>query len=134
MLGLRNQAAKPLGFLQCCLVLLHDRVHRLPDPLELPAAHGLGVLQTLPQFADSSAHAGKALFREFVSMSPFLSVEPWGHEPTIDESRRWNAMAHDRARELLANDTESPLTDDQIAEIDDIVQEAEARLREQGEL
>jgi len=69
-------------------------------------------------------------FREFLNLSPFFKVEPWGEKQNINESRRWEKMAHKKVCELLANEIESPLTDDQIKEIDKIVEEAEAKLKE----
>lgn len=69
-------------------------------------------------------------FREFLNLSPFFKVEPWGEKQNIDEAKRWEKMAHKKVCELLANEIESPLTDDQIKEIDKIVEEAEAKLKE----
>lgn len=73
-------------------------------------------------------------FREFLNLSPFFSVEPWGSDGDAGEARRWERTAAARARELLANDVPSPLTPEQTKQVDDIVAEAETKLREQGKL
>jgi len=43
-------------------------------------------------------------------------------------------MAEDKVRELLKNEIEPPLTKEQRREVDRIVNEAEAKLKEQGRL
>jgi trimethylamine--corrinoid protein Co-methyltransferase len=69
-------------------------------------------------------------FRDFLNLSPFFTVAPWGGDgKTIDAQRKWEAMAEERARELLANDIESPLSEDQIRAVDEIVADAEQRSR-----
>ena len=73
-------------------------------------------------------------FREFLNLSPFFGVEPWGSDPSGAKAARWETMAHDRAKELLARETPSPLTADQVRDVDAIVAEAEAKLRERGEV
>jgi trimethylamine--corrinoid protein Co-methyltransferase len=75
-----------------------------------------------------------AQFRDFLNLSPFFKVEPWGSSPSADECRRWETMANVRANELIANDIESPLTRDQEKEIDAIVAEATAKLKQSGQL
>jgi hypothetical protein len=55
-------------------------------------------------------------------------------DPRGDESRQWEHMAREKARQLMSNDLPSPLTPDQIKDVDAIVQEAEAKLREEGKL
>ncbi len=76
---------------------------------------------------DTVAH-----FREFLNLSPFFTVEPWGSQARLDNSRGWLRQAEARVRELLAKETAPPLSPDQEREVDDIVREAEARLRQQG--
>ena len=71
-------------------------------------------------------------FRNFLNLSPFFSVHPWS--TGSDTGLKWEHMALERARELLANEVKSPLTDEQIREVDEIVAEAEGKLREQGNL
>jgi trimethylamine--corrinoid protein Co-methyltransferase len=73
-------------------------------------------------------------FREFLNLSPFFAVEPWGSGPRGNDAARWERMAHDKAKELLARETPPPLSPEQVREVDRIVAEAEARLREQGSL
>ena len=73
-------------------------------------------------------------FREVLDLSPFFTVRPWGAGERVDEARRWENMARDRARELLANEVPSPLSDDQARAVDEIVREAESALRRQGAL
>jgi len=73
-------------------------------------------------------------FRDALHLSPFFKVGPWGAQVEADESRSWVRMAEERVRELLAAETEPPLTPDQEKGVDAIVEEAAARLRERGEL
>lgn len=73
-------------------------------------------------------------FREFLNLSPFFAVLPWGTDPRGDASERWEEMARQRARELLAKEVECPLTPEQVSAIDEIVAEAEAQLRDRGDL
>lgn len=73
-------------------------------------------------------------FREFMNLSPFFGVEPWGADADTREARRWERAAVERTRELLANDVPSPLSREQTREIDAIVAEAEGKLREQGRM
>ncbi len=73
-------------------------------------------------------------FRNFLDLSPFFAVAPWGVDPRGDEARQWENMAREKARQLISNDIASPLTPDQIKDVDEIVKEAEARLREEGKL
>ena len=74
-----------------------------------------------------------AQFREFLNLSPFFGVGPWGADPRGDASQRWETMAAARVRELLANEVPSPLSADQIRAVDEVVAAAEAKLRESGE-
>ena len=71
-------------------------------------------------------------FREFMNLSPFFDVEPFASGS--QESRRWSKMAEDKVRELLASDIEPPLSGDQMKAVDEIVSEAEAKLREEGRM
>lgn len=73
-------------------------------------------------------------FREFLNLSPFFAVSPWGNSPLPDESRHWLRLAEERARELLERETAPLLTADQVRAVDAIVEEAEAALRRRGEL
>jgi len=73
-------------------------------------------------------------FRDFLNLSPFSRVEPWGSAVHADEARRWERMTHGRVSELLARETEPVLTDDQAKAVWSIVAEAEAKLKERGEL
>jgi len=73
-------------------------------------------------------------FRDFLNLSPFFGVEPWGSSDEAREARRWEKMAADKVRELLASDVPSPLSPEQTRAVDGIVAEAEARLREQGRM
>ncbi|HHN46995.1 MAG TPA: hypothetical protein ENN09_06090, partial [Planctomycetes bacterium] len=68
-----------------------------------------------------------ARFRDIMHLSPFFRVEPWGADVRADEARRWEKRAAEKARELLKNDVPSPLSDDQVREIDRIVAEAEKK-------
>ncbi len=70
--------------------------------------------------------------RSVLNLSPFFDVEPWGRIPGGDASRRWESLAREKTRELLENEIPSPLSDDQAREVDRIVAEAEAKLRERG--
>ena len=72
--------------------------------------------------------------RDFLNLSPFFKVGPWGPQTTADESKGWEKMAREKVRELLSNEVQSPLTGDQIKEVDSIVAEAEAKLKEQGKM
>ncbi len=65
-------------------------------------------------------------FREFLNLSPFFAVEPWGTDGNA--AHQWEKMAHDRARQLLATEVPSPLSPVQVEAVDAIVAEAEARL------
>ena len=78
--------------------------------------------------------ATAAQFRDLLNLSPFFEVSPWGSGKGLDESSRWERMAREKAVELLAADTDAPLTPDQEAEVNAIVKEAEAKLRERGEM
>ena len=73
-------------------------------------------------------------FRSFLDLAPFFAVAPWGVDPRGDETRQWENMAREKARQLMSNDIASPLTPEQIKDVDEIVKEAEARLREEGKL
>ncbi|MBN1809770.1 MAG: trimethylamine methyltransferase family protein [Planctomycetes bacterium] len=73
-------------------------------------------------------------FRDLVHLSPFFTAAPWGGNTSPDESRRWERMAHDRTAELMASEIEPPLSPDQIRDVDAVVAEAEARLREDGRI
>jgi trimethylamine--corrinoid protein Co-methyltransferase len=75
-----------------------------------------------------------ARFREVLNLSPFFAVEPWGSSARLDEARGWQRQAEIRTRELLARETEPPLSPDQEQQVDEIVREAEARLRQAGVL
>jgi trimethylamine--corrinoid protein Co-methyltransferase len=71
-------------------------------------------------------------FREFLDLSRFFDASGWGGMPAADETKRWDKMAHDQVVRLLSSDVECPLTADQVKAVDEIVAEAEAKLREQG--
>ncbi|KKS44684.1 MAG: hypothetical protein A2Y13_02330 [Planctomycetes bacterium GWC2_45_44] len=73
-------------------------------------------------------------FREFLNLSPFFKVQPWGIRNELDEVNRWERMAHKKTQELLKNEFMSPLNRDQILEIDKIVDEAAKKLHEQGQI
>jgi len=73
-------------------------------------------------------------FRDFLNISEFFKVQPWGPEITADEQRRWEQMATQKVRELLSNEIPSPLTAEQAREIDKVVEEATAKLKEQGKM
>ena len=73
-------------------------------------------------------------FRDFLDLSPFFAVEPWGINPRGDEARRWEDMAREKARRLISNEVACPLTREQARDVDEVVREAEAKLREQGKL
>jgi len=75
-----------------------------------------------------------AQFRDFLELSPFFLAEPWASVHAASESREWIDMARTKARDLVAREVESPLSPDQTDAIDAIVEEAEAKLREQGML
>ena len=70
--------------------------------------------------------------REFLNLSSFFKVEPWGSKISLDESRKWKKMANEKVQQLLKNEVPSPLSNDQIMEIDEIVAEAESKLKERG--
>ena len=71
-------------------------------------------------------------FREFLNLSPFFGVETWGENMSGNEAKRMERQAHEKARELLANDIEPALNDDQIREVDKIVAAAKAELSGRG--
>jgi trimethylamine:corrinoid methyltransferase-like protein len=73
-------------------------------------------------------------FRDFLNLSPFFAVEPWGNTMGIDDARRMETLAHEKARRLLANDVPSPLDDDQIKEVDKIVASAKQALQRKGKI
>ena len=73
-----------------------------------------------------------AQFRELMNLSPFFEVSPWGPQVTADQARRMEKLAEEKTRELRANEVESPLSDDQVAAVDEIVAEATAKRKEQG--
>lgn len=73
-------------------------------------------------------------FREFLNLSPFAGVEAFGVDPRGNEAARWEKKAMEKARELMANEVPCPLTSDQVRDVDAVVAEAEAKLREQGQL
>ncbi len=75
-----------------------------------------------------------ARFRDILHLSPFFKVAPWGGQIEADEARRFERMAHEKARELMANEIEPVLTADQERAVDEIVAEATAKLREDGKL
>jgi trimethylamine--corrinoid protein Co-methyltransferase len=66
-------------------------------------------------------------FRDLLVLSPFFRVDPWGPGIRADEARDWRNMANQRAEELIGNEVPSPLSREQIREIDRIVGEAEAK-------
>ncbi len=72
-------------------------------------------------------------FREFVNLSPFFRVEPWGLDAASREAQRWERLAQQRARELLANEVPCPLSREQVEAVDEIVREAEAACGEHGQ-
>lgn len=69
-------------------------------------------------------------FREILNLSPFYDVCPWGSNQKSNDEKRWEKMAHQKACELIKNEIESPLNRDQIRDIDNIIEEATARLKE----
>ena len=71
-------------------------------------------------------------FREFVNLSPFFKVEPWGANTRLNEGKNWVKLAEEKARELLKNDVPSPLSSTQIKDIDKLLKEAAAKLKKQG--
>ena len=71
-------------------------------------------------------------FREFLNLSPFFAVEPWGENMSGNEAKSMECQAHEKARELLANDIEPALSDDQIREVDKIVASAKRELSGRG--
>ena len=73
-------------------------------------------------------------FRQILMLSPFFRADSWGSDPRCDENKEWIHMAEEKAREYAASDGEPPLTGEQEREIDNIVREAEAKLKESGEL
>jgi trimethylamine--corrinoid protein Co-methyltransferase len=73
-------------------------------------------------------------YREFLNLSPFFKVEPWGSEPSLNTDRDWAKMACDRAQQLLANEIDRPLSPEQEKEIDDVVRFAKKQLTDQGVL
>ncbi len=72
-------------------------------------------------------------FREEMFLSSILDRMPWStaHDQKVRTTEEKAAAA---ARELSARETEPPLTSDQEREIDNIVAEAEAKLREKGRI
>ncbi|HET6430156.1 MAG TPA: trimethylamine methyltransferase family protein [Phycisphaerae bacterium] len=66
------------------------------------------------------------LFRDLLNLSPFFAVHPWPVDAADIEARKMLTLAEQNARELMANEVESPLSDDQVREVDKIV--ADARL------
>jgi trimethylamine--corrinoid protein Co-methyltransferase len=71
-------------------------------------------------------------FREFLNLSPFAAVEAYGIDVRGNQAARWEQMALERARQLMAADVPCPLTKEQARGVDEVVAEAEAKLREQG--
>jgi len=62
-------------------------------------------------------------FREEQMLSPFFDCLPWGVGHSLDRER-FEKLAAARAKELLAEESESPLSVSQIQAIDEIVEEA----------
>jgi trimethylamine--corrinoid protein Co-methyltransferase len=73
-------------------------------------------------------------FKEFLNLSSWFSVKSWGSNETIDGMDRWEKIAHSKAIELINKDIPSSLTREQVREINNIVTEAETKLKEQGKL
>jgi trimethylamine---corrinoid protein Co-methyltransferase len=69
-------------------------------------------------------------FRNFINLSQFFKVEAWGSTQIKDDSKQWEVLSRNRVHQLLKNDIESPLTKDQIKDIDAILDEAAGKLRE----
>jgi len=62
-------------------------------------------------------------FKDELLLSPFFDVPSWGVGDSLDRNR-FERLASDKAKQLLAEDTEPVLTPDQEAAIDEIVAEA----------
>lgn len=73
-------------------------------------------------------------FRDFLNLSPFFRVEPWGSAESLNADRDWTRLARDKAQELLDRDIERPLSPEQEREIDDVVRLARKQLEKQGVL
>ena len=73
-------------------------------------------------------------FRDFLNLSQWFSVKPWGSQIDVDDAEPWNTMAHEKVLELLKQEVESPLSLDQAKNVDSIVEEARAKLVEAGRL
>ncbi|MCD6364748.1 MAG: trimethylamine methyltransferase family protein [Planctomycetes bacterium] len=73
-------------------------------------------------------------FRDILHLSPYFEAHGWSDDIESLEARKMENMAREEAKRLIANEAPSPLSDDQVAEIDEIVAEAGAKLAEQGKL
>ncbi|MEI7905290.1 MAG: trimethylamine methyltransferase family protein, partial [Candidatus Firestonebacteria bacterium] len=62
-------------------------------------------------------------FKEEQLLSPFFDTLSWGSGNSLD-TERFQKLAEVKARELLAEDSESPLTKEQVKAIDEIISEA----------
>lgn len=69
-------------------------------------------------------------FRDFLNLSPFFRVEPWGDRRSVDANDEWLKKARETVLQLLHNEVPPPLTPDQVRAVDEIVKEAEAKLQE----
>jgi trimethylamine--corrinoid protein Co-methyltransferase len=70
-------------------------------------------------------------FRGVLNLSPFFRTDPW-HDDGSDDVKKWERAAAGRVKDILDEEHEKPLSESQENEIDSIVAEAEAKLREQG--
>lgn len=68
-----------------------------------------------------------AQFRDFLNLSQFFKVDPWDSVWKQDVCKRWETLSHSKVCQLLKNDIGSPLTKDQIKDIDAVVEEASVK-------
>jgi trimethylamine---corrinoid protein Co-methyltransferase len=73
-------------------------------------------------------------FREWVNLSPYFGAGAWSASPTPEVEDVWRTRALETVQELTNTEYEPVLTDDQIEAVDEIVAEAEAALRADGQL
>jgi trimethylamine--corrinoid protein Co-methyltransferase len=71
-------------------------------------------------------------FRDFLNLSPFFTVRPWGYSDHTHESGDWLEMARQRVDEILSTEREPVIGADQEREVDEIVHQAEMDLKQKG--
>ncbi|MDO8587658.1 MAG: trimethylamine methyltransferase family protein [Armatimonadota bacterium] len=88
------------------------------DTLALDVIEAAGIAGNTVASEHTALH-----FKDELLLSPFFDAPSWGAGNSLDRER-FERMADEKARRLLAEETEPPLSPDQEAAIDEIVSEA----------